>query len=131
MIGVDTSVVVRYLVGSPPEQAARARTLFESDAEIGVSLIALVETAHVLRSQYGVARAAIVDALVDLLTRTNVAALGYATQDVIDSLVIARSLPGTPIADSFIVLAASAAGAVPIYSFDAGLGRHGTPVEAP
>ena len=131
MIGVDTSVVLRYLVASPPEQAARATRLFESESEVGISLIALLETAHVLRTQYGVARTAIVDALIELLTRTNVTTLGQSTQDVIDALVVARALPGTPIPDAFIVLTARNGNALPIYTFDAGLGRHGSPVATP
>ncbi len=54
MISADTSVVVRYLVGSPPEQAERARILVDGDETIGLSLPVLVETGHVLRTQYGV-----------------------------------------------------------------------------
>jgi predicted nucleic acid-binding protein len=55
VIGVDTSVLIRYLVGSPPEQAKRAARLIDDDAtEIGVSVVALAECAHVLRTQYEV-----------------------------------------------------------------------------
>jgi predicted nucleic acid-binding protein len=55
VIGVDTSVLIRYLVGSPPEQAKWVARLIDDDAtEIGVSVVALAECAHVLRTQYEV-----------------------------------------------------------------------------
>ena len=38
---------------------------------------------------------------------------------------------GTPIPDAFIVLAARAVGASPIYTFDAGLSRDGIAVAEP
>lgn len=131
MIGVDTSVVLRYLVGSPPDQASRAKHLIEAETDIGISLIVLLETGHVLRTQYGVSRADILDALVGLLTRSNVSTIGAATQDVIAALVRARSLPGTPIPDALIVLTSRLAGALPIYTFDTGLRRHGSAVATP
>ena len=131
MIGVDTSVVVRYLVGSPSKQADRATRLFESDAEIGISLIVLLETGHVLRTQYGVRRADVVDGFIGLITRANVTTIGASKPDVIDAIVRARSLPGTPIADALVVLSARNAGALPIYTFDTDLHRHGGPVATP
>lgn len=131
MIGIDTSVVLRYLVGSPREQAVRAARLMESDVEIGLSLVVLLETAHVLRTQYGVARSDFLDKLVELVTRANVTTLAYPKADVLDALVRARSIPGSPIPDAFVVLTARGAGALPIYSFDADLHRHGAPVVTP
>ena len=44
MIGLDTSVVVRYLVGTPAAQAKRAARLIDDDAnDCGVSVVALAE----------------------------------------------------------------------------------------
>jgi predicted nucleic acid-binding protein len=77
VIGADTSVIVRYLVGTPPGQAERAAVLVDGDAEIGVSLVALAETAHVLRTQYGVAQRDILDSLIDLVQRENVRIVDY------------------------------------------------------
>ena len=50
MIGADTSVLVRYLVGTPPAQARRAAALIDAEAEIGISPVAIAECAHVLRT---------------------------------------------------------------------------------
>ena len=51
MIGLDTSVLVRYLVGTPSAQARRAAALVDGADEVGVSPVALAECAHVLRTQ--------------------------------------------------------------------------------
>ena len=103
----------------------------ESATEVGIPLVALVETAHVLRTQYGVERADIVDALIELLTRENVTVLGLPSSNALAALVHARALPGGPIPDAFIAATASWAGAVPLYTFDEDLHRHGVAVEAP
>lgn len=131
MISVDTSVVVRYLVGTPVAQAARAARLIDGDQQIGVSLVALVETAHVLRTQYGVERGAVLDALIELLTRQNVELLGLPTNAALSALVRARSLPGSPIADALIAATVDWAKALPLYTFDQGFAAHGVMVETP
>ncbi len=131
MIGVDTSVIVRYLVGTPTDQARQAAALMDGDQVMGISIIALIETAHVLRTQYGVARADGVAALIELLTRANVEVLGLPTERALQALVSARSLPGTPIPDALIAAVARWAGALPMYTFDATFGRHGVPVAQP
>lgn len=57
MIGLDTNVLVRYLVHDDPIQARKARRLIEnelSEANPGfVTVVALVETAWVLDRAYG------------------------------------------------------------------------------
>ena len=131
MIAVDTSVVVRYLVGTPTDQAARAARLIDGPETVAVSLVVLVETAHVLRTQYGVARADVVDALLDLVRREDVAVLGMTTPDTTDALVRARSQPGRPIPDALIAIAARAAGALPLVSFDREMARYGVAVAEP
>jgi len=131
VISSDTSVVVRYLVGSPPDQAELARLLMDGVEAIGLSLPVVVETAHVLRTQYGVARADVVATIIELLTRANVEVLGLPTERALQALVSARSLPGTPIPDALIAAVARWAGALPVYTFDAIFGRHGVPVAQP
>ena len=131
MIGVDTSVIVRYLTGTPVDQAARATAVMDAEHEIGISLIALVETAHVLRTQYGVPRADVVTTLIDLVARERIVTLELSKPDVLEALVLARSFPSSPIPDALIAAAARALGAVPVFTFDRDLGRLGTPVALP
>ncbi|MDL2335253.1 MAG: PIN domain-containing protein [Chloroflexota bacterium] len=131
MIALDTSVVVRYLVGSPPDQARRATALIEADKEVGLPLVAFLETAHVLRTVYGLARVAILDVLIELLTRENVRLIGLSNSDALAALAGARSMASGPIADALIAAQANSAHALPLYTFDEGMRRHGVAVAAP
>src|SRR6266480_3371046 len=64
MLGIDTNVLVRFLVRDDPEQFERARRLIKREVGGGetvlISLLVLLETEWVLRSRYGVAKAEIV-----------------------------------------------------------------------
>jgi predicted nucleic acid-binding protein len=131
VISLDTSVVVRYLVGSPKDQAARAAQLIDSDLEIGVSLVVIAETAHVLRSFYRIPRADLVDVLIDLMTKVNVSPIEISTPEVIDALVRARALESAPITDALIAASARAHGALPVYAFDKKFGRLGAATANP
>jgi predicted nucleic-acid-binding protein len=59
---IDTNVIVRFLTGDDPGQAARARKLVEA-GDILVPTSVLLETEWVLRSGYGFATGRIVQAL--------------------------------------------------------------------
>ena len=132
MIGIDTSVVVRYLVGTPEDQASRAAALIDDDGvSIGVSVVALAECAHVLRTQYGIEQRDIVDALIDFVRRENVHVVDAQAELLAAMLVRARSMPGRPIPDALIVAALAAAGAVPLATFDRDQRRHGAPTREP
>jgi predicted nucleic acid-binding protein len=131
VIGADTSVLVRYLVGTPAAQARRAARLIDGEGEIGVSVVALAECAHVLRTQYGVEQADIVEALVGLVQRANVRVLDARADLVVELLVRARSLPGRPIPDALIVAACLQADALPLATFDRDQARYGIAVRDP
>src|SRR5207244_12724836 len=49
---LDTSFLVRYLTGDPPNQAQTAATVVDAAAEVALTLAVLAETAHVVRSVY-------------------------------------------------------------------------------
>lgn len=131
MISVDTSVVVRYLVGTPADQAARAAALIDGDADIGISILVLAETAHVLRSSYEISRADVVASLIELVTRANVEPLEISKSDVIEALVRARAFESSPLTDALIAASARTNGALPVYTFDKKFGRLGAVVAAP
>jgi predicted nucleic acid-binding protein len=132
VIGVDTSVLVRYLVGTPARQARRAAALIDDDTtEIGVSTVALAECAHVLRTQYGVAPVDILDSLIGLIQRENVHVLGMRADILVGMLARARSMPGRPIPDAMIVAASVAADALPLATFDRDQARYGVSVREP
>lgn len=131
MIGADTSVLVRYLVGTPAAQARRAARLVDSDELIGVSPVALAECAHVLRTQYAVDRLDIIESLIGLVQRENVRVLGQRTDLLLATLVRARALPGRPIPDAMIVAATLEAGALPLATFDRAQARYGVVILEP
>ena len=131
MIGADTSVLVRYLVGTPPAQARRAARLIDSEEQIGVSVVALAECAHVLRTQYGIGQRDVIDALIGLVQRENVSVIDARTDILVAMLVRARDLAGRPIPDAIIVGAALAADAIPLATFDGNQRRYGIAIREP
>jgi predicted nucleic acid-binding protein len=132
VIALDTSILVRYFIGTPKDPARAAAALVdETDDELGVSPVALVECAHVLRTQYEVPQSDIVDALVAFVQRENVRVVGMRTDVVVESLVRARSMPGRPIPDALIVAAAVDSEAARLATFDRGQARYGFPVTVP
>jgi predicted nucleic acid-binding protein len=132
VIAADTSVLVRYLVGTPVAQARRAAALMDDDqVEIGISAVALAECAHVLRTQYDVASRDVLDSLIDLVQRENVRMLGVSTELVVEHLVLARSMPGRPIPDALIVASAVAGGVSSLATFDRDQRRYGIQIRQP
>jgi predicted nucleic acid-binding protein len=132
VIAADTSVLVRYLVGTPTAEAKRAARLVDDDElDIGIAPVALAECAHVLRTQYEVPARDIIDSLIDLVQRENIRMLGVSTELVVEHLVLARSMPGRPIPDALIVAAAVAGGAESLATFDRDQRRYGIPIRRP
>ena len=62
MWAIDTNVVVRYLTGDDPGQAARARAIVDA-GNVFVGTTVLLETEWVLRSAYGLSSESVADAL--------------------------------------------------------------------
>ncbi len=71
MTGVDTNVVVRYLIEDDPGQADRIfgflRQARQTGEPVFVSIIVLCETARVLKTTYGKSRSEILASLEHLL----------------------------------------------------------------
>jgi predicted nucleic acid-binding protein len=132
VIGLDTSVIIRYLVGSPASQARRAARLIDDDGTVfGVSTVALAECAHLLRTQYGIDHRDIIDALIGLIQRENIRVLGHRTDVLVGMLVRAREMPGRPIPDAMIVAASVAGDSVPLATFDRDQRRYGIEIREP
>lgn len=62
MLAIDTNIVVRFLRGDDPEQAARARTLLETQAVLLISTV-LLESEWVLRNGYRLDRSHVIEVL--------------------------------------------------------------------
>jgi predicted nucleic-acid-binding protein len=77
MLGIDTNVLVRYLVRDDQSQYERARRLIHREVNTGepvlVSLLVLLEMEWVLRSRYELAKPDIVAVLSSLLQTAELA----------------------------------------------------------
>ena len=70
MTGIDTNVLVRYLVNDDPVQSKKAAGLFRSLTVMNrgfISLVVIVETIWVLESVYGFETPLIIEAILKLL----------------------------------------------------------------
>ncbi len=71
MLGLDTNVLVRYLVRDDPQQFEKARRLIKRESDrkepVLVSLLVLLETEWVLRSRYELSKTEILSAFSALL----------------------------------------------------------------
>jgi predicted nucleic-acid-binding protein len=83
MIAIDTNVVVRYLTGNHPDQSPRARAMIDA-TPVFVSVTVMLEVEWVLRSAYGFAPPAVIDALR--------AFGGLPTVTVEDAAIVAQAL---------------------------------------
>ena len=72
MLGLDTNVLVHFLVRDDGPRYERARRLIRQQAQAGapacISLVVLLETEWVLRSRYQLSKAEILGAFSDLLS---------------------------------------------------------------
>ncbi|MDQ3387973.1 MAG: PIN domain-containing protein [Gemmatimonadota bacterium] len=130
---VDTSVLIRYLTGDPPEMLDAARRIVDETERLMLTDVVLPETAFVLLSFYAVPREAIVDSLVDLLCKNNIAMHGLDKDVVIQALLLCRPSGRVSFADAMLwAVARSAAGSEPatIFSFDQRFPSRGVDVRA-
>lgn len=72
MLGLDTNVLVRFLVRDDEAQYERARRLIRRERQAGapacIGLCVLLETEWVLRSHYQLSKSEILSAFSDLLS---------------------------------------------------------------
>ena len=76
MLGIDTNILVRFLVQDDEAQFEKARKLIKREVAAGrrvfVNLLVLMETEWVLRSRYSVSKNQIIEAISGLLDATDV-----------------------------------------------------------
>ena len=115
---LDTSFVVRYLTDDPPDMAARAAAIIDSQRQLVLSELVLLETAYVLTSVYAVPRAQVVDALLDLVQRSNLRLATLAKPRVLAALSMCRDSARCSFTDALLWAQALDSGAERLYSFD-------------
>ncbi|ADE10330.1 PIN domain-containing protein [Sideroxydans lithotrophicus] len=76
MLGIDTNVLVRFLVRDDEAQFEKARKLIRREVAAGrsvfVNQMVLMETEWVLRSRYAVPKSQIIEAISGLLNATDI-----------------------------------------------------------
>ncbi len=102
MDAVDTSVLVRYLLGDPLDASQAAARLIDSQNPVAISLVALAATAFVLNHHYQVPRETTVDHLVGFLRKHNVRVLGTDKNLVASALLLCRPSGRISFADALI-----------------------------
>ena len=119
MIGLDTNVLVRYLVEDDKQQSERAAQLLEGsaaqDTQLFISDIVMCETVWVLGSAYRFTRAEIADALGTLLRAKMVV---FSSADRLMSSLEAYRKGKGDFADYLIREHARAQGADGVATFD-------------
>ena len=103
MIGLDTNVLVRFLVRDDESQYERARRLIRREAQAGepacISLIVLLETEWVLRSRYELSKVEILSAFSDLLSAAD---LSFEDEAAIEEALFVWQDSGAQFADCLI-----------------------------
>jgi predicted nucleic-acid-binding protein len=121
--GLDTNVLVRYVMQDDPRQSPRATRLVESLSreEPGfVPVVALVELVWVLSGNYGLDRAQVSTVLATLL-RSNELVLDRA--ELVAQALRRYSTGGADFADALIERLATAAGCSTTMTFDTGAAK--------
>jgi predicted nucleic-acid-binding protein len=119
MIGLDTNVLVRYLVQDDPVESLAASELVESLTEIDrgfVSLVALVEMSWVLTRAYHVDNSTLA-AIITSLLGTDALTIG---QPEVVRAAVSRLEAGAQFADALIAELGRAAGCDTTVTFDRG-----------
>ncbi|MCG2788408.1 MAG: PIN domain-containing protein [Actinomycetia bacterium] len=119
MIGfLDTSIIVRYLTGDPPELANQAAEIIDRDENLKITDVVLVETAYVLTSVYEITREVVVDHLITFIQKKNISPFTLEKSLVLQALLLCRPSGRVSFADAMVWAAARSAEIKVIYSMD-------------
>ncbi|MBM2825981.1 MAG: hypothetical protein HW403_45 [Dehalococcoidia bacterium] len=125
---LDTSMVVRYLTGEPPELAKAAAGVIDGIEGLLITDVVIVETAYVLTSVYGVPREDVADHLIAFLQKENIAPFALDKGLVLQALLMCRPSGRVSFADAMVWAAARSSGVPVVYSLDERFPRDGVEV---
>ncbi len=120
---IDTNVVIRHLIGDPPEQAIRATRFLEKEDALLLPDLVVAEVVYVLESFYEVERQRVAE-----LTR---AIIAFDAIRVIDDELLLRAIEIYEVdrldfAEAYLAAAAERSGVGVMASFDRSIDRVGT-----
>jgi predicted nucleic-acid-binding protein len=123
LIGLDTNVLVRYVMQDDARQSARASQLIESlnaDEPGFLPVVTVVELVWVLTGSYGLARAQVATVLETLLRSKE---LVVDRADLVSQALGRYASGGADFADALIERIAAAAGCSATMTFDTGAAK--------
>jgi predicted nucleic acid-binding protein len=115
---LDTSIVVRYLTGDPPELAEKAAQIIDGEEGLQVTDVVLAETAYVLTSVYGISRSVVVDHLIAFLQKENISPFALEKGVVLQALLLCKPSGRVSFADAMVWAAARSSESKVVYSLD-------------
>jgi predicted nucleic-acid-binding protein len=115
---LDTSLLMRYLVDHPPDQAERAAALLDGEETVLVSELAIAEAAYVLTSFYDADRRMVVDVLTDFIQRENVKLCRLSKPLAVQALELCRPSRRVSFTDALLWAEARMMGVERVLTFD-------------
>lgn len=115
---LDTSVLIRYFVEDDVPRALAAAELIEGAARLVVSTGVVLETIHVLRTDYGLDNPVLAGLLIRFLSRSNVVVADADKAGLIGALLWRQGASARRLSDAIVVTAAEKADVDFIATFD-------------
>ena len=128
---LDANPIVRYVVIDYADQARAAAELIESDTELTVTPTVLLEAGFTLRSVYRLSREDVVDALLAVIRRDNVAVHGLDKTIAETALEMCRPSGRVSLGDAMLWAAAVSEAPARVHTFDTHFPSEGVEVREP
>jgi predicted nucleic acid-binding protein len=125
---LDTSMIVRYLTGDPPDLADQAAQVIDQEADLIVTDVVIAETAYVLYSVYRLPRQEVVDHLILFLQKQNIQPFALDKNVLLQALLLCRPSGRVSFADALIWAAACMTEEKVVYTLDERFPREGVNV---
>ena len=119
MKGVDTNILIRFLIGDDEQQARKVYNVFKKTEldknELFVPLLVILELIWVLESVYEISRTDILDSVSDLLLMP---ILKFENQSVLQQFIISAQGNRYDLSDLLIAHSAKIQGCETVLAFD-------------
>ena len=117
---VDTNILVRHLIGDPPEMAARATAYLSSASELLLTDLVVAETIYVLEPFYKTPRQQIAEAMRSLIAFGSIIAVDPA---LLLRAIEVYEIDRLDFAEAYLVASAETTGVNRVASFDRSIDR--------
>lgn len=115
---IDSSVIVRYLLGEKSTLGVRAARIVDSEEELVLTDVIVAETCFVLSSHYKVPRDTLVDHMIAFVQKKNIVVYRMDKMLVVEALLLSRPSARVSFADALLWAAARSVTESVVYSFD-------------